>query len=304
MASGETALRMRSPSAQKEPLSSRTPASTAKRNRSKASTISIREVSHRFAHAGHETAAALEYVSLDVIAGEFVAIVGPSGCGKTTLLNLLAGLERCQRGEVTIDGGPPALGNKRIGYMLARDSLLPWRRALGNAELALEVQKVPKEERRRQAREMLGAVGLSGSEHKFPAQLSQGMRQRVALARVFAAGPEILLLDEPFSALDAQTKILLQDAFLSLWNHERPTVVLVTHDLAEAVALADRVVLMTRGPGRIRAVYEVELPRPRSASSVQGNQAFHETYEAIWSDLREEVTAASMNDREFRSSWK
>ena len=254
--------------------------------------IAIREVSHSFAQPGHPRALVVDDVSLEIRRGESLAIVGPSGCGKTTLLNLVAGLERCQSGEILVDGALPALGSERMGYMLARDSLLPWRRAIANAELALEVQKAPKELRRAKATEMLAAVGLSGSEHKFPAQLSQGMRQRVALARVFAGEPEVLLLDEPFSALDAQTKILLQDAFLSLWERSEATVVLVTHDLAEAVALSDRVVLMTRSPGRIRSIHEVALPRPRLASSVQDNPLFHEVYDALWAELREEVTHA------------
>jgi len=254
--------------------------------------ITVRAVSHSFAQPGHPRTSALEDISLEIRRGESLALVGPSGCGKTTLLNLVAGLEACQHGQVLVDGEPPVPGSARIGYMLARDSLLPWRRALANAELALEVQKTPRELRRARAGEMLAAVGLSGSEHKFPAQLSQGMRQRVALARVFAAAPQVLLLDEPFSALDAQTKILLQDAFLSLWERSEATVVLVTHDLAEAVALSDRVVLMTRGPGRIRSIHEVALPRPRLASSVQDSPLFHEVYDALWTELKEEVTLA------------
>jgi NitT/TauT family transport system ATP-binding protein len=256
--------------------------------------IRVHQVRHEFAGPGHEARPVIENVSVEIADGEFVAIVGPSGCGKTTLLNLVAGLENCQQGEITVYGAPPAAGDKRVGYMLARDSLLPWRRALGNAELALEVQEVPKPERRDKALRMLAAVGLDHAAHLFPAQLSQGMRQRVALARVFAPNPQILLLDEPFSALDAQTKVTLQDAFLSLWEDRQATVVLVTHDLAEAVALADRVVLMTRGPGRVRSIYDVKLPRPRSASGAQSDPVFHQIYEAIWADLKEEVSAASL----------
>lgn len=250
--------------------------------------LSALHVCHRFREGN---AAALDDVSLTVGEGELVAIVGPSGCGKTTLLNLLAGLEQCQSGSVQVDGRAPRVGDPRVGYMLARDSLLPWRKALANAEIALEIQKVPNPEREQRAREMLAAVGLRGYEDRYPAQLSQGMRQRVALARVFAADPGIILLDEPFSALDAQTKVVLQDAFLSIWQRKKATVALVTHDLAEAIGLADRVVLMTRAPGRIRNTYKIDLPRPRLASVAQEHPAFHQAYEAIWSDLREEVTA-------------
>jgi NitT/TauT family transport system ATP-binding protein len=175
--------------------------------------------------------------------------------------------------------------------MLARDSLLPWRRAIDNAGLALEMQGVGRRERHDRARAALVAVGLESFTDAYPAQLSQGMRQRVALARVFAAAPRILLLDEPFSALDAQTRVLVQDTFLRVWERERTTGVLVTHDLSEAVTLADRVIIMSRRPGCIRAIRTIDLPRPRSASEVRGVPRFHELYEPLWEDLRAELGA-------------
>ena len=175
--------------------------------------------------------------------------------------------------------------------MLARDCLLPWRRAVDNAALGLECM-APKPKRQELALAALRSMGLATFESAYPAQLSQGMRQRVALARVFAAAPHLLLLDEPFSALDAQTKLSVQDAFLRVWQQRAMTVVLITHDLGEAVALADRVVVMTRRPGRIKAIHRVDLERPRSAIQLQGNSNYHRICEAVWRDLRDEFVEA------------
>jgi NitT/TauT family transport system ATP-binding protein len=226
---------------------------------------------------------------------EFIAVVGPSGCGKTTLLNVLAGLERTQRGTVLIGGKAPSAGRHDVGYMLARDCLLPWNRAIDNAALGLEMQGVGREERRQRAMETLQQVGLAGFEQSYPAQLSQGMRQRVALARLFSAEPEFALLDEPFSALDAQSRVIVQDAFLKIWERRRSTVVLITHDLSEAITLADRVIVMSARPGRIKAIHTVDLPRPRSAADLRGDPRFHSIYERIWADLQGEVYRAEMD---------
>jgi NitT/TauT family transport system ATP-binding protein len=237
---------------------------------------------------------AVQDISLRAESGEFIAVVGPSGCGKTTLLNVLAGLEPAQRGAVAVGGKAPAPGRRDVGYMLARDCLLPWNRAVDNAALGLEMHNVGRAERRRRATDMLGQVGLAGFEASYPAQLSQGMRQRVALARLFAAEPEFALLDEPFSALDAQSRVMVQDAFLKIWDRRRSTVVLITHDLGEAITLADRVVVMSARPGRIKAVHQVELPRPRSAAALQADTRFHAIYERIWADLQSEVQRAEL----------
>ena len=254
--------------------------------------IQVQGVTHAFAAAGapENPVVALRDVSLEVLPGEFVAIVGPSGCGKTTLLNILAGLERPTSGIALVAGKRPRAGAPEVGYLFARDSLLPWRTALENAALAMEMRGVRPNERRERARRMLADVGLDSFANAYRAQLSQGMRQRVALARALAAEPEILLMDEPFSALDAQTRILVQDLFLSLWSRLHISVVLITHDLAEAIALADRVVLFTRAPGRIKGIYPVELPRPRSIQSLQMDSAYHQIYESIWRDLQDEVS--------------
>jgi NitT/TauT family transport system ATP-binding protein len=239
----------------------------------------------------------LDRLTLEVPSGSVTGLVGPSGCGKTTLLNVLAGLETVQQGTVAVGGAPPAAGRHDIGYMLARDCLLPWSDATGNAALGLEMQKVPRAERRRRANETLAQVGLAGFERSFPAQLSQGMRQRVALARLFAAEPAFALLDEPFSALDAQSRVLVQDAFLEIWERRRSTVVLITHDLSEAITLADRVVVISARPGRVKAVHPIELPRPRSAAALRGDPKFHTIYERIWEDLQGEVYAAAGYER-------
>ncbi|GAC1530846.1 MAG: ABC transporter ATP-binding protein [Acidimicrobiales bacterium] len=255
------------------------------------SAIDVGGLWHEFDLADGGTVSVLEDISLAVRRGEFIAIVGPSGCGKTTLLNLISGLEKVQSGTLSVGGHSPQMGDRNVGYLFARDALLPWRTVSANAELAMEIGGVPKAERAERATKMLGAVGLAAFTESFPAQLSQGMRQRCAIARTLAATPDLLLLDEPFSALDAQTKLLLQDTFCTLWSELESTVVLITHDLAEAIALADRVVLMTARPGRIKRIFRVDLPRPRSVLSLQSDDRFHRIYEELWADLREEVTA-------------
>ena len=228
----------------------------------------------------------LSNVDLQVREGEFVSLVGPSGCGKTTLLNLAAGLiEYPAQGCMQVRGKAPVLGNPDIGYMLARDSLMPWKTALGNAMFGMEVRGVARAEAEQRARAMLAEVGLSGFENALPKALSHGMRQRVALARTFALGSPLLLMDEPFGALDAQTKLQLQDLLLRLCQQHQQSVLFVTHDLSEAVAVSDRVVVMTSRPGRIVADVAIELPRPRSIRELQKNPRFHELYSQLWSHL-------------------
>ena len=225
-------------------------------------------------------------VSLHVAEGEFVSLVGPSGCGKTTLLNLCAGLvAHTGAGTISVAGGAPREGNPKVAYMLARDSLLPWRSALDNAAFGMRVRGVPKAERLDRARAMLAEVGLGGYEQALPKALSHGMRQRTALARTFAMDSSLLLMDEPFGALDAQTKLQLEDLLLRLCEQHRHTVLFVTHDLAEAVAVSDRVVVMSSRPGRIIADVPIDLPRPRSIRELQKSPHFHELYATLWSHL-------------------
>ena len=228
----------------------------------------------------------LDEVSLRVDEGEFVSLVGPSGCGKTTLLNLCAGLVSHEGpGQLQVMGLPPRQGNPDVAYMLARDSLLPWRTALDNAAFGLEVRGVPKLQRLERARTLLAEVGLAGQEQMLPKALSHGMRQRTALARTFAMDAPLLLMDEPFGALDAQTKLQLEDLLLLLCHQHRHSVLFVTHDLAEAVAVSDRVVVMSSRPGRIVADVLIDLPRPRSIRELQKDPHFHELYALLWSHL-------------------
>jgi NitT/TauT family transport system ATP-binding protein len=228
----------------------------------------------------------LHDIDLEVQAGEFVSLVGPSGCGKTTLLNVLAGLPTGHAsGSAQVLGGAPQPGSPHVAYMLARDSLLPWRSALGNAAFGLEMRGVDRKAREARAAELLGRVGLGEVLHALPKALSHGMRQRVALARTFAVDAPVLLMDEPFGALDAQTKIVLQDLLLALTRVERRTVLFVTHDLAEAVSVSDRVVVLTARPGRIVADVAIDLPRPRHAGALQRDPAFHALTMRVWEHL-------------------
>ena len=198
--------------------------------------VTVEGVSHCFATPGEGELQVLDNITLSIGQGEFVGVVGPSGCGKTTLMNVVAGLDVPTHGSVSVLEARPRAGNRDVGYLFARDALLPWRTVAANAELAMEMGGVAKAERRARAAEMLARVGLDGFARAYPAQLSQGMRQRVAIARTISTSPKVLLLDEPFSALDAQTKLLLQDMFSSLWRTIGSTVILITHDLHEAIA--------------------------------------------------------------------
>jgi NitT/TauT family transport system ATP-binding protein len=244
--------------------------------------ISIADLTVRFGDV-----LAVDNASLEVADGEFVSIVGPSGCGKTTILNLLTGLVPLQQGKVELLGKTPSVGNPDVAYMLARDSLLPWRSALDNAAYGMEIRGVGEAERERRARALLAEVGLKGFEQHYPKMLSHGMRQRCALARTFCLDSPVLLMDEPFGALDAQTKLQLEDLLLRLWGEHRHSVVFITHDLAEAVALSDRVIVMSARPGRIIADMRIELERPRSVRALQKDAHFLEIYARVWEKLEE-----------------
>ena len=233
---------------------------------------------------------AFKDVTLKVSPGEFISIVGPSGCGKTTILNYAAGLlpaDTLSAGSITVFSQKPTIGNKKLGYMLARDSLMMWRTALRNAEFGAEARGMREKERRERAMHLLEKVGLKGFENSYPKSLSHGMRQRVALARTFCMDADMLLMDEPFGALDAQTKFQLEELLLSLWQESQRTVLFVTHDLAEAIALGDRVVVMAPRPGRVLADIPVDLPRPRNLRALQKTDLFHELYKQVWSTMEE-----------------
>ena len=209
----------------------------------------------------------LEGVSGAVAPGEVLLVTGPNGSGKSTLLRLVGGLLLPDAGSIELDGRPVSEADPRVGLVFQEPRLLPWRRSVDNVAFPLELAGVPVAERRRRAAELLDLVGLAGFPDAYPHQLSGGMRQRVALARALARDPSVLLLDEPFSALDAFTRLALQEHLLDLWSYDRPTFVLVTHDIDEALALADRIVLMRGHPGRIHREFAVDLPRPRSRTS-------------------------------------
>jgi len=250
--------------------------------------IVLDKVVHVFQRSG-QPLRVLDELSLTIGEGEFVSLVGPSGCGKTTALDLMSGLLPLQRGTLLVAGEPPVAGRRDTARMFSRDALLPWRTAYANVDFAIATRRPDAKLRDATIRSLLADVGLSGFEHTYPRQLSQGMRQRVALARTFSLESAHIFLDEPFGALDAQTKLVLQDQLLRLWERVHSTVVLVSHDLAEAVALSDRVIVMTARPGRVLADVPIELPRPRTASKMQAMREFHELCAQLWRELERAV---------------
>lgn len=237
----------------------------------------------------HEGVHALNDVNLDVEPGSFVSLVGPSGCGKSTILNLVTGLSPITSGRATVNGAEVRGLMRGTGYVTQEDNLLPWRTAIANVEYGLELQRVAASERRALAQEFLDRVGLSGFEGHYPHQLSGGMRKRVSIGRTLVLNPSVILMDEPFGPLDAQTRIVLQNELLELWRGTGTTIVFVTHDLVEAIALSDEVVVMTRRPGTVKSVHRIPLSRPRDVFHIHAADGFAETYERIWSDLRSEI---------------
>ena len=233
---------------------------------------------------------AVEKTSVSVAPGEFVSVVGPTGCGKSTLLNVAAGLLAPSSGSVTIYGRPLEGINARAGYMFQTDALMPWRNALDNVTAGLQFRGVDRAEATAQGSDWLKRVGLSGFENRYPHQLSGGMRKRVALAQMLILDPEILLMDEPFSALDVQTRSLMENELLELWSVNRKSVMFITHDLEEAIALSDRVVVLSAGPAtRPIGEFTIDLPRPRDVAEIRMKPRFVELHEAIWHVLRDEV---------------
>lgn len=236
---------------------------------------------------------AVKDIDLKVHPGEFVSIVGPTGCGKSTLLNAAAGLLAPSAGSVGIFGKPLSGLNRRAGYLFQQDALMPWKTALENVKVALEPMGVSNQEADQQAREWLGRVGLRTFVDRYPHMLSGGQRKRVSLAQMLIRNPEILLMDEPFGPLDAQTRQIMGNLLLDLWSRDRKALMFVTHDLEEAIALSDRVVVMSAGPAAgIVADYKVDLPRPRDIADIRLEKAFHEIHRDIWASLRVEVQKA------------
>jgi len=235
---------------------------------------------------------AVRGVTLSVEAGEFVSVVGPTGCGKSTLLNMAAGLLAPSAGAVRVFGEPLAGLNRRAGYMFQAESLMPWRTALGNVMAGLSFRGAGEGDARALATQWLQRVGLAAFGDRYPHQLSGGMRKRVSLAQTLVLDPDIILMDEPFSALDIQTRQLMENEVLELWSVKKKAVLFITHDLDEAIAMSDRVVILSAGPGsRVVGEFRIDLERPRDVAEVRGDPRFVELHKAIWDVLREQVLA-------------
>ena len=228
---------------------------------------------------------AVDHVSLTVKQGEFMAVIGPSGCGKSTLFNVIGGLVDGYQGNVTVAGERVNGPHPSIGMVFQEESTFPWRTVTDNVAFPLEIAGVGKAERHERARHFIALVGLDGFENRYPSELSGGMRQRVAIARTLASEPKILLMDEPFGALDEQTRLLLGDKVLQIQHELKQTCLLITHNITEAVQLADRVLVMTYRPGKVKRIVEIDLPRPRS-SEIVSSEAFGRYVAQIWADLR------------------
>jgi NitT/TauT family transport system ATP-binding protein len=244
--------------------------------------------------SGDGKVVAVSDVSFEIRRGEFVALLGPSGCGKSTILNMVAGLIKRSGGEIRIDGAPMAHGqvNPKVGYVFQRDTVFPWRTVEQNIGYGLEIAGVPAGERAERVRRAVQMAGLSGFESKFPSTLSGGMRQRVALMRTLIMKPEILLMDEPFGALDTHTKLEMHRILLDIWEEERQTVLFVTHDLGEALTLADRIILLSARPGRLKEDFAVTFPRPRDAVALREAPEFGRLFSHVWHSLGEEFRKA------------
>jgi NitT/TauT family transport system ATP-binding protein len=241
---------------------------------------------------------AVDHVSLQVRPGEFIAVIGPSGCGKSTLFNIVGGLVDDYQGTVSVAGTRMRGPHPAVGMVFQDESTFPWRSVIDNVAFPLEIAGMRKHERLERARHFISLVGLDGFENRYPAELSGGMRQRVAIARTLASEPKILLMDEPFAALDEQTRLLLGDKVLQIQQELQQTTLIITHNITEAVQLADRVLVMTYRPGRVKRIVDIVLPRPRS-SAIVSSVAFGHYVAQIWSDLREEASRG-MRDEEKR----
>jgi NitT/TauT family transport system ATP-binding protein len=259
-------------------------------NGSTPTAVALRDATVAFRLADNRVYTAVEQANLAVAPGEFVAIVGPTGCGKSTLLNIAAGLLAPASGTVRIFDAPLAGLNRQAGYLFQADALFPWKTAIDNIAIALEVVGTPRQEALERAQGFLASVGLSAFAHRYPHMLSGGQRKRIGLAQVLIRDPKILLMDEPFGPLDAQTRQIMGNLLLDLWSADRKAVLFVTHDLEEAIALADRVVIMSAGPSaRIIGDWRVPLPRPRDITEIRLDKDFVALHREIWSVLKDEV---------------
>ena len=250
--------------------------------------LSLNNISKRFV-ARDQVVRAVEGISLDIASGEFVTMVGPSGCGKSTILNILAGLMAPTEGTVTIEGKPVRGVTRQVGYVTQQHNLMPWRTLIDNVSFPLQVAGVAKAERYDRAVDLIAMVGLSGFEESYPHELSGGMRQRANIIRTLIYSPKVMLMDEPFGPLDAQTRIILQDQLLDIWSRTGVTILFITHDLHEAIGLADRVVLLSKRPGKVMRIDKVGMARPRDVFRMHDNGDFRSLYDAMWVELERQV---------------
>jgi NitT/TauT family transport system ATP-binding protein len=250
--------------------------------------IRLRGISKTYV-AGKSQVSALENVSLEIRSDSFVSLIGPSGCGKSTMLKLLAGLSRPSTGVIEFRGKVIQGVNKQIGYVTQDHNLFPWLTLYENVEFPLLARGVEREERQRRAGDLIHLVGLFGFENAYPNELSGGMQKRGSIIRTLIYDPDVILMDEPFGPLDAQTRLVMQQELLDLWARKRKTILFVTHDLIEAITLSDQVIVMTRRPGQIKGIFDIPLMRPRDVFSIQESSEFHELYRTIWHAFRDEI---------------
>jgi NitT/TauT family transport system ATP-binding protein len=250
--------------------------------------LRINEIAKRFV-SGEKVVTAMDGITLNVSSGEFLTLVGPSGCGKSTILNIASGLMPPTEGSITVDGKALKGVTRDIGYVTQQANLMPWRTLIDNVAFPLELDGVGTAERSSRARELIELVGLGGFEQAYPAQLSGGMRQRANIIRTMIYEPKVILMDEPFGPLDAQTRVVLQDLLLNLWERAKSTIVFITHDLQEAIGLGDRVVLLSARPGRVARIETVPLPRPRDVFKIHDSPEFRELYDNLWLELERQV---------------
>jgi NitT/TauT family transport system ATP-binding protein len=257
--------------------------------------IQAKDIALTFRPKNRDPVAALSGLDLDLARGEFLSVVGPSGCGKSTFLNVLLGLLRPDRGDLQLNGKKITGPGQERAMVFQEFGLLPWRTVAANVELGLELKGIPAALRRERAMELIRLVGLTGFEQHYPHELSGGMKQRVGLARALATEPEVLLMDEPFAALDAQTRDLMQAELLQIWEKTKKTVLFVTHSIEEAAYLSDRVVVMTSRPGKTKNIIAIDLPRPRDYE-MRLSPEFNEIKAKIWATLKEELIAKGKDD--------
>ena len=253
--------------------------------------IAVRGLRKYFRLRGGQQVEALRDIELDVADGEFVSIIGASGCGKTTLLRIIGGFEQADAGRVEIHSTPTESGLV-TATVFQEESVFPWLTAEENVGYGLGIRNMPQARRREVVEHFIEKVGLTAFRNAYPSQLSGGMRQRVSVARAFANEPEVLLMDEPFGALDEQTRLVLQEEILRLWSEHKRTVLFVTHNLDEAITLSDRIVVLSARPGRVRAVIPVELPRPRNVIALRSNPRYGQLYQQLWGLLQADIAAA------------